>query len=102
MILNESTSTVLLRKKAQEKGMVLLSEDGVGKALAGITTIEEVARVCEERVEIKPSPQITKIEPIIKSGAESEKLSGPVELKKTDIDEYQKRIASWLSRKTGI
>ncbi|MDD5669870.1 MAG: GspE/PulE family protein [Candidatus Omnitrophica bacterium] len=102
MILNESTSTVLLRKKAQEKGMVLLSEDGVGKALAGITTIEEVARVCEERVEIKPSPQITKIEPIIKSGAESDKPSGPVELKKTDIDEYQKRIASWLSRKTGV
>lgn len=98
MIIAEA-STMALRKKAQEKGMLLLAEDGVSKALKGMTTIEEVARVCEEHIELKPS-QESKVEPWARGaqasvGAGSEKA----DVKTTDFEEYQKRVANWLSRK---
>jgi len=50
----QGSSALLLRKDAQAKGMRLLSDDGVAKALAGLTTIEEVSRVCSEQSEAKP------------------------------------------------
>ncbi len=103
LILSDTCSTVTLRKKAQENGMILLSEDGVSKALAGITTLEEVARVCEEHVEAKQTtPTETKIEPYLKTDISSGgrlPSSAEVEVKSSEVDEYQKRIASWLSRK---
>ncbi|MBU0693289.1 MAG: GspE/PulE family protein [Candidatus Omnitrophica bacterium] len=46
-------STGDLRKKATDKGMRLLWEDGREKVLSGITTFEEIARVCEEKIELK-------------------------------------------------
>jgi general secretion pathway protein E len=100
MIISES-STVSLRNKSREKGMQILSEDGVNKALAGITTIEEVARVCEERVEIKKTEDsVVKVEPFIKPAPLAQKFEPkPVEVKVSDYEEYQKRIASWLSNK---
>jgi len=45
-ILN-SPSIAALRKKAIEKGMVTMYQDGIIKVLNGITTIEEVERVAE-------------------------------------------------------
>jgi type II secretory ATPase GspE/PulE/Tfp pilus assembly ATPase PilB-like protein len=36
-----------MRKKAIEKGMVPMYQDGLLKVLEGITTIEEVERVAE-------------------------------------------------------
>ena len=93
-----SNSTVALRKKAQEKGMRLLSEDGLNKALKGLTTIEEISRVCEGLVEFKTTP--TKVEPFVKSALPEIKITPQkVEVKSTDFDDYQKRVASWLSRK---
>ena len=68
-----SNSTVALRKKAQEKGMRLLSEDGLNKALKGLTTIEEISRVCEGLVEFKTAP--TKVEPFVKSALPEIKIS---------------------------
>ena len=98
MIIAES-STVSLRKKAQEKGMRLLAEDGVAKALRGMTTIEEIARVCEEHIELKPAPE-AKPAPFLRSApGETRIQSEKVEVKASDFDEYQKRVASWLSRK---
>ena len=101
-----SDSTVALRKKAQEKGMRLLREDGLQKALSGITSIEEVARVCEEQVEIKPVSKEEEVQPFVKPTLElhpqEEKIEPKpkkVEVEASEIDEYQKRIASWLSRK---
>ena len=103
-----SASTVALRKKAQEKGMRLLREDGLEKALAGITSIEEVARVCEEQIEIKPVSKEEKVEPFIKPTVEikEEKEAAPpppkpkqVSVEASELQAYQKRIASWLSRK---
>lgn len=38
-------STEMLQKKAQEEGMITMLQDGVLKALQGLTTIEEVYRV---------------------------------------------------------
>ena len=37
-----------LHKAAREEGLVTMSEDGIKKALAGITTIEEVLRVTRQ------------------------------------------------------
>lgn len=97
-------STVALRKKAQEKGMRILREDGVNKALTGIVSIEEVARVCEEQVEIKPMPEAVEIKPFIKAEpitptGEERIKPGPVEVEASALEDYQKRIATWLSRK---
>lgn len=93
-------STMTLRKKAQEKGMRSLAEDGVSKALKGLTTIEEVARVCEEHVELKPVPTQVKVEPFVK-GTPTPAPAAPekVDVKTSDFEEYQKRVATWLSRK---
>ena len=94
-----SNSTVALRKKAQEKGMRLLNEDGLNKALKGLTAIEEISRVCEGLVELKASAPV-KVEPFVKSALPEIKISPQkVEVKPTDFDDYQKRVASWLSRK---
>lgn len=99
-------SAVTIRKKAQEKGMRLLREDGLEKALAGLTSIEEVARVCEEQIEIKPVSKEEKIEPFVKPALEiqAEKEGAPpkpkeVSVEASEVQEYQKRIASWLGRK---
>lgn len=43
-----SPSTVALKEKAVEKGMVTMYQDGLIKVLEGITTFEEVERVCGE------------------------------------------------------
>jgi type II secretory ATPase GspE/PulE/Tfp pilus assembly ATPase PilB-like protein len=37
-----------IRDKAIEQGMTTMIEDGINKALAGVTTIEEVLRVTRE------------------------------------------------------
>jgi len=43
-VLNKDTNEVKVKKMAREKGMVLMQEDGVIKALQGITTLEEVEK----------------------------------------------------------
>ena len=42
-------SEVNIKKEAEKQGMVTIKQDGSLKALAGITTIEEVLRVAEEK-----------------------------------------------------
>ena len=44
----EKASADVIKKAAQEAGMQTMREDGMHKALAGITTIEEVLRVTQE------------------------------------------------------
>jgi hypothetical protein len=100
MIISGASHTQL-RKKAQENGMRLLSEDGLAKALAGITTLEEVARVCEEHLDLKPSSQILEIQPPAPGVAVEKKpiQRGNIAVKSTEMEDYQKRIASWLGGK---
>ncbi len=50
----QGASAMALRKKAQVKGMKLLSDDGLSKVLSGVTTIEEVSRVCAEQSDAVP------------------------------------------------
>ncbi|MFH0827913.1 MAG: GspE/PulE family protein, partial [Candidatus Omnitrophota bacterium] len=92
-------STVSLRKKCQAKGMKILSEDGLSKALAGVTTIEEVARVCEDHTALKLVPE----EPVelkrVSQAPPELKPAEKVQVKPADILEYGKRIASWLDKK---
>jgi type IV pilus assembly protein PilB len=100
MIINGASHTQL-RKKAQEKGMHLLSEDGLTKALAGITTLEEVARVCEEHLELKPSSEVLEMQSASAASVAQKKVPQParVEVKPADMSDYQKKIASWLGSK---
>jgi type II secretory ATPase GspE/PulE/Tfp pilus assembly ATPase PilB-like protein len=44
-MINQSLSTPQLRKRARELGMRTLREDGIRKALAGMTTAEEVIAI---------------------------------------------------------
>ncbi len=97
-LINQGVSTVVLKKKAQEKGMRLLWEDGREKVLKGLTTFEEVARVCEEQVDIKPVE--TEVKPYVTVQQEI-KCATPTEIKidTQALEEYKTRITRWLSRK---
>lgn len=44
LILNKA-DTETIREKAMEKGMISIKEDGISKALEGVTTIQEIMRV---------------------------------------------------------
>ena len=44
----------LIKQAAVEKGMATLRQDGLGRALAGITTLEEVYRVTQDSVALGP------------------------------------------------
>ncbi len=98
-------SVIELREKARSKGMKTLKEDGVNKVLAGITSIEEVFRVTEERVEIKKPVRIEEVKPMTRALGEEPKpakkeiTSAPLGGSKDLIEDYQKKIASWLSKK---
>ena len=98
-------SVIELREKARSKGMKTLKEDGVNKVLAGITSIEEVFRVTEERVEIKKPVRIEEVKPMARALGEEPKpakkeiTSAPLGGSKDLIEDYQKKIASWLSKK---
>jgi len=98
-MINQGASTVALRKKAQERGMRLLWEDGREKVLRGITTFEEVARVCEEQVELKPVK--VEVKPHVTVKEEIMKVKKPQEVKVDThaLEEYRRRIARWLSGK---
>jgi type IV pilus assembly protein PilB len=47
-MISEKASLKKLRTKALEKGMVPLFQDGIKKIRAGITTIDEILRACEQ------------------------------------------------------
>jgi type IV pilus assembly protein PilB len=99
-----NVSVVALRKKLQEKGMRLLREDGVEKVLKGLTTIDEIARVTEEYVEIKSevSEPENLVEPLVEphpDGQVKEIAPKDVQVKAEKVEEYQKRISTWLGRK---
>jgi type IV pilus assembly protein PilB len=57
LIRTDATEGVL-KKEAMAKGMKLLKEDGLNKALAGLTTIEELMRILfvEEKEDVKECP----------------------------------------------
>jgi type II secretory ATPase GspE/PulE/Tfp pilus assembly ATPase PilB-like protein len=44
-LINQRTSTMVLRQRARELGMRTLREDGVRKVLAGVTSAEEVISI---------------------------------------------------------
>jgi type IV pilus assembly protein PilB len=58
-IANKATETAL-KKLALEKGMLLLLQDGLNKARQGITTLEEVARICYIQDSLKPEAPTSK------------------------------------------
>lgn len=89
----QGASAVALRKKAQESGMRLLGEDGLAKALSGVTTIEEVSRVCMEGSEL-PSQKEETVSPaaVIEKGTEAAKSA-------QELEDIHKRITGWQPKK---
>ncbi len=94
-------STGVLRSKAKEYGMRLLWEDGREKVLKGITTFEEVARVCEERIELKEEKETELAERYVEKKEEPAPKEKPTEIKvdTKELEEYRSRIARWLGKK---
>jgi len=97
----QSASVIQIRERAREKGMKILFEDGLEKALQGITTLDEVTRVCEEIAEPKVrSAEMMAVEPYFP--AEEEKgVKVAVEHvpQPEEINKYTKKIMDWISRR---
>ena len=47
-IMSSNVSDTEIAKEAKRQGMITMKQDGIIKALSGITTIEEVLKVTEE------------------------------------------------------
>ena len=97
-----SASTVALREKARKIGMRTLWEDGRDKVLRGITTFEEVARVCEERVELKEEKKEKEAQRYVRPvdvQAGPKKVKSEIKVDNHDLEEYRARIARWLGNK---
>ena len=98
-------SAIHLREHARTKGMKLLREDGIEKVVAGLTTIEEVSRMTEERVDVKPGAvevkplSVSRAAPSEPAPAAAAAPAAAPAIKTAEIEEYQKKIAGWLAKK---
>jgi hypothetical protein len=99
----QGASTVAIREKACFKGMRLLREDGLDKVLKGLTTWGEVSRVVEERMDVTPLVEVpTHLErPVIQTETQTPEAvqQAAAKIKPADVEDYEKKIASWLTRK---
>ena len=92
-MITDKIPTEIIKRKAEEKGMKALGKDGLHKAIQGITSIEEVLRVTEALVELAPEEKPAS--PIAaKEGAMRPPVAGRI-----DIEDYQKRMENWLTRR---
>ncbi len=102
-MINSNSSAIAIRNKAKALGMKMLFEDGRDKVLKGITSFEEVARVCEESVELKAKPALEEVKPYVSADEERLKKevirSQEVKVDSKELSAYQQRIARWLSNK---
>jgi len=96
MILKKE-SAAAIRQAARNKGMQVLGEDGLEKALAGITTIEEVTRVTEARVDIGPGGKPGAEKRAAADGERSDAYKA--QKAEVDIDTYAQQVANWSGSK---
>ena len=76
--------------------MRVLRDDGIEKALSGATSIEEVARVTEARVDIGWEEEKKPVEKEVRVAREVP-TPKEAETQTVNLNEYSQRIASWLS-----
>ena len=70
--------------------MRTLGEDGITKAINGLTSIEEISRVCEGQVDLKAAT-VAKVEPFVKTGMPEIKIApAKIDVKTSDFEDYQK------------
>ena len=50
-LITRGVDSTTIKKRAVEKGMLTLRDDGARKVKEGITTVEEIIRVTQEEVE---------------------------------------------------
>ncbi|HDM08749.1 MAG TPA: hypothetical protein ENF97_01330 [Candidatus Omnitrophica bacterium] len=81
--------------------MKILFEDGLEKALQGITTLDEVTRVCEEIAEPRARPaEIMAVEPYFPPEEEKGvKVAVEHVPQPEEINKYTKKIMDWISRR---
>jgi len=94
-------SVVELRNAACRKGMKTLFEDGLEKALQGVITLDEVLRVCEEKVEfIKKDAAADggNTNFMTEEADEKARDTEKIDLAKEDIESYNEKIKSWISK----
>jgi type IV pilus assembly protein PilB len=90
-----------LRVQARKEGMSSILEDGLSKVTLGITTLEEVLRIAEleDVSEVqKAVPHAVETEIAIAEPEEKAASSPKIGL---DLEEYRKKMATWLAVKSG-
>ncbi len=93
-----------IEEQARKEGMITLKEDVMEKVTAGITTLEEMARVTGTKVDLGKDDEVP---PVSEAGVEAmgpvpledgaAEADGPVVVAK-DVEDYQRKITSWLAR----
>ena len=93
MVIEGRPSHEIKEYAVKEKGLKVLSMDGIEKVKQGITTLEEISRVTETKT-------FEKREPTQKT-AERKDFTRPLRSvpRTVNIDEYQKKLAAWIGRK---
>ena len=106
-----NASVTALRKQAEKEGMKSLKEDGFEKAIDGLTSIEEVARVTEVRIDVGKREEISPEEKIAAEKEEKKagvgfirpekrkEAPGSFASKTIDLREYREKISNWLAKK---
>jgi type IV pilus assembly protein PilB len=94
MVIEGKSSHEIKNFAIKNKGMKVLAEDGILKVLAGVTTLEEVARVTETKTVEKKDLPGQKKEP----GKEKADMTRAVS-RTVNLDDYQKKLAAWIGKK---
>lgn len=96
-MITQSVPLIEIQQKARAKGMKLLFEDGLDKVLKGITTIEEVSRVCEEKVELPKKRELFEVKPFRPQIDEKIPVSSQVDREK--LENYTKKFLDWIGKR---
>lgn len=88
----------LLREQARKDGMVLMLENGFERVAQGVTTVEEVLRIAELEGAVEPTAAPVVAAPTETKGRVDLGLPADgVDTANLDLDDYQQRMAGWLS-----
>jgi hypothetical protein len=97
-LITANVPTSQLKAQARKDGMTSMLEDGVTKVKEGITTLQEVLRIAElEMAMDSESAPARAAEPV--PLAETEEKAPVTARIGLDLDEYRKKMDSWLAGK---
>ncbi|PIP16427.1 MAG: hypothetical protein COX46_02290, partial [bacterium (Candidatus Ratteibacteria) CG23_combo_of_CG06-09_8_20_14_all_48_7] len=99
-LITANAPVTALRKEGEKEGMKSFKEDGIEKAMVGVTTIEEVARVTEARVDAGGREEVPSLEkpPVPKEEVPARESASPSFGGTININAYREKIANWLAK----